>query len=366
MLRKTNRITKTTKTNTSAAQPMFERLEDRRLQSATPINYDGQYVNYTNNVRYEVDFKHSTSATKYTGDVKSGKQDLKLTATETNNKLAGSINVNGKSSNFTAVLNGRQLTLTMGSTKVIYTKRVQTLTPHTASSLFEYDTPSGWTARANTGGLLIKSADGTQQVSVVSGVSSGWIAPQALVNNAAQHGTHVKLTSSSPVYNLGGGLYLADEVAEVTFNVGKTNFTSDVIIASVYNASYAITKVGMASITAPTSVFAKNGGVLVDILSSVHQINTGTGAAAASPAAEVAGGMVASPAVAAGNIWSSFDYGYTFTNGFYDPGVVGNWAYGYTTAWVSPFVAAEQVYMAQTSSAFDAEVAAWHEQFNAT
>src|SRR5262249_20163806 len=137
------------------------------------------------------------------------------------------------------------------------------------------------------------------------------------------------------------------------------------------NSYYAITKVGMASITAPTSVFAQKGAVLLDILLSIHQVSAGAtpaaslaalatnSAMAATPAASVAAPMATAP------IWSSFDYGYTFTNGFYDPGVLGNWAEGYTTAWVSPFVAAEQVYMAQTSTAFDAQCAAWHEQFMA-
>lgn len=366
---------------------MFEKLESRTLQSATPLNYNGQYVNYTNNTRFEVDFKHSsTNLTSYTGDVKTGKLDYKLTATEANNKLSGQFTANGKVTRFTATLVGRTMTLTVGSNKVVYEKRIQAMNPRTAGA-FEYDAPGTWSAKANAGGMLIKNADNTQQVAIVSGVSYGWIAPQTLVNNAVQHGTTLKLAKSSPIYNLGGGIYLAYEVAEVQFTAKNVKFTSDVIIASLYSSSYGVTKVGMASVTAPTSVFAQKGAVLVDVLSSIHQVSTGASSLNASSMSTVANSaanvalnaatnasstnsaMVATPAAqpaVIGSIWTGFDYGYTFTNGFYDPGVIGNWAYGYTTAWVSPFVAAEQVYMAQTSSAFDASVAAWHAQFNAT
>src|SRR4051812_48612352 len=327
MFAATKKVNKSTKTT---GMPMFEALEDRRLQSTTPLNYDGQYVNYTNNVRYEVDFKHTTAATKYGGDVKSGKLDYRLTATETSNKLTGNIVVNGKNNSFTAVLSGRTLTLTMGGNKVVYTKRIQAMSPHNAG-VFQYDAPSGWTAKANAGGMLIKSGDSTQQVAIVSGVSAGWVSPQTLVNKAVQHGTKLKLSKSSPLYNMGGGIYMAYEVAEVTFNVGKTNFTSDVIIASLYSGSYNVTKVGLACVTAPTNVFAQKGGVLVDVLTSIHQVSSG--AAGASPAATFGNSianvalnaannantsnnmMVATPAAApavTGSLWTGFDYGWTF------------------------------------------------------
>src|SRR4051812_9877191 len=89
-----------------------ETLETRQLRSATPVDFTGQFVVNINGTRIEADLHHGTVKTNYAGDVISGGTDLKLTATETNNVLKGTIkDVAGKSHTFAASLSGKSLTV---------------------------------------------------------------------------------------------------------------------------------------------------------------------------------------------------------------------------------------------------------------
>jgi hypothetical protein len=341
---------------TSSALPLFEPLEDRQLRSATPLSFNGQYIDYAGGYDAVMNLSHaSTNLSSYSGNYLDGYgHNVKVTAAEANNALKGTISGIGA---FTATLSNNTLNIKVAGKTYPFAKQITGL-KYGMTQSFEYGAPAGWVAQESSAGLIIRSADGTQEVELTEGIGNGYISPQSIVAQAKSAGTSILKTASSQMYTDGSGDYYSEEAAAVSFKSAGKAFGSIVMIGSVYSSYYNASLVTMQSITAPQASFAKDELVLAEVFNSIHLIpQTGAARPASAAAAQSSNTARIGVASGAGAVFGDYytdDYGYYYTDGFYDPGVEGDWSYG-DNYWSSPYVAAEQEEMAYQSSVEDEE-----------
>lgn len=321
----------------------IEALEDRQLRSASPLNFSGHFVNSPNTTS-EIDVDLKSSHGKYTGDINMQGEQFAITATEKRNVLSGIVDdSNGQAHTFKASLRGKTLSVSVDQTVTKFQKQAvnpNALVQQTGSE-FQFAVPRGWKANEGQAGIVISSNDHKMEADVMSGTFNGTVTAHDLVQAAGKAGDKVLMEKALPSTTV-NGIRIEEESVLLSFKAknGQT-FAAGMVIGTTTSGGK--THVTLEGGRALARGFGKSDAVLTSVLKSIKPLANAASAAHSHNYAKVS------------DWWDGWNYGYdyTYTNGFYDPGVYGDWSYG-DNYWVSPYVAAEQSTVAYQSSVYDA------------
>jgi hypothetical protein len=276
---------------------VIERLDSRRLMSSTSVDFAGQYEVVKSGALYDVNITASATPGTYTGNLWSDGVEAPLNGTESaSGVLSGHIDTTLGEVAYAATLSGKSLTVTyIASGKQVGLLQVST-TPAPAhptfqsvtGSLLSYIKPADWTASKSSSGLLLQSADKTQQVGVVGTVTEGTSTLASIAKTEEAAGAKLiygkvlaKKSTSTEAFQSGVALITFDKNG-TTYATAEAVETYTELNRGTYNAKTkkygGITLTEIYEATAPKAEFINDNSTLLYMLTNIKASSTLTSA----------------------------------------------------------------------------------------